>query len=494
MSSFKDRFLRRRTTLDDIPGYADGTLQDQLNREGIQSGPPDTGYGQFIRPQQQPISPAGKTPNQPIVSEPQINPAELPIARPTMADQYMASAVSGAQAPRGLRNVQVGGSQVIGNFPSGPSTYDPTATQTRDRRTQPRDFVSDDSQFLRDVENKPRSLRDKAGEVSQAIAISLGGKPAQTRRQRAIGDATDQLGRDLAIEKEQTARQMNELVPVNVPIVGADGSITGYEPRMVPRRTQGSIANQTAGTAQRGQRNAAYIGHLADIPAEKQSAEALKMWKAGLADGNPELKAEIAKRLKLPGTLPDSDKGTIEVDANGNYTVVHGRTATANQVTAPKTATDGTTAPAPVGAFKATALAERKRQFGITTAQRAELARLGRDAAMNRALVMAGASANRLGNPQVLSGIADGLESDADSQPNTKTGNASARSLREKAADIRKEASKAQQGQSGVVSPTQSAPMLKGRTMTKANLDRYKKDHGDAAAQSLLDSGVTIRQ
>jgi hypothetical protein len=81
---------------------------------------------------------------------------------------------------------------------------------TRDRRTQPRDFAADDEQYLRDLENKPPSKKDRFLQaVRFATVVGTGIDPGgftNTRGNR-IARARDQLATDLAVgqSRAQTA-------------------------------------------------------------------------------------------------------------------------------------------------------------------------------------------------------------------------------------------------------------------------------------------------
>lgn len=83
-------------------------------------------------------------------------------------------------------------------------------------------------------------------------------------------------------------------------------------------------------------------------------------------------------------------------------------------------------------------------------------------------------------NAAIYNKRADKIEKDADD-------------LKKKVQGLQTEGDK-RRAESAVTAPTSAGkPSLKGRTITQSNFDRYKKDHGDVAAQQLLDGGVTIR-
>lgn len=72
---------------------------------------------------------------------------------------------------------------------------------TRPRRTQPRDYIADDEAYLRDVENQPRSKKEKLIQVLDIISEQGFGNKArttQTPRERNIARTQGRLGRELS--------------------------------------------------------------------------------------------------------------------------------------------------------------------------------------------------------------------------------------------------------------------------------------------------------
>lgn len=226
------------------------------------------------------------------------------------------------------------------------------------------------------------------------------------------------------------------------------------------------------------ERNRAYMAHLEGLPQEKQAEGARKMWMAGVADGNPELKAELARRMGLKEELPDTDKGSVQVDGKGNYQVVHGRTATAKTVEGTTTGAEGeTTKIGPVSSYKKTVEDDRNERFAKSQALREKLAKMGWAEAMKRAQVMAGAAGARLGDPDEYETWAEDLESKADTleKSGTKTDKTNAGKLRTQANDMRVRGSKARsaQRQSGT-----SGQAKGGRTL-KGAIEAWKRAHPD---------------
>lgn len=158
-------------------------------------------------------------------------------------------------------------------------------------------------------------------------------------------------------------------------------------------------------------------------------------------------------------------------------------------------------------------------EAGLTPNQQAEITartsegQKNREAAMARTKVIADAVANRqqkqidleiakMGDPQEMYATASDLwqqgvdkENQAKSMAVRTTADAEtkkqlladAAKLKETTVKIQQEAGKARSAGRGARSA------LKGRTMSQQNFDRYKKDHGEAAAQELINGGVTIR-
>lgn len=257
---------------------------------------------------------------------------------------------------------------------------------SRERRTQPRDYVADDSQYLRDLENKKPKWTDKAVDALRGVNQALGSNPnvfTPTKGEREELKARGMLGQDIAIQKEKTAQEMAQMVP----IYDAAGNVIGTAPRRTSAATQIRATDTGTRAAETKRRNDAYIGHLSALPQEKQAEAARKMWMSGVADGNDELKADLAKRMGLKEDLPDTDKGTIQTDASGNFTVVHGRTGTSTEVI------DETTRNT-VGAWAPS-------QFKAAEAGRDKRAQARNAQSERNATIMVGGVVSRMGDPEV---------------------------------------------------------------------------------------------
>jgi hypothetical protein len=217
--------------------------------------------------------------------------------------------------------------------------------------------------------------------------------------------------------------------------------------------------------------------------------------------------------------LPPSAQGQVGVDGDGNYVLIDKRKGTVKPVTQP----DST---APVTSMQGANATERKREFGIAEQGRNTRAAASQAGATERAGMRQGAG----GAPRKLSGTEINKRTDligaiedsrqkmfeADKVLNdpkaTEESKASKRAVRARAQrEGRLAAAQLNSMNAGYeagpgtdfpyykpveqqAAPAQSAPALKGRTISQQNFEKYKKDHGNVAAQALLDDGVTIRK
>lgn len=267
-----------------------------------------------------------------------------------------------------------------------PNKTPPPVSMSRDRRTQPRDYVADDAQYLRDLEDKPRTWKDKGVDALRAVNQSLGSNPnifTPTNKEREVLKAQGMLGRDIAIQKEQTAQQMAQMVP----IYDAAGNVISMAPRKTAAGTQIRATDTSTRAGETKRRNDAYIADIERRPKKEQAEAARKIYQSGVADGDDEFKATLAQRMGLQEKLPDSDKGTVQTDANGNFTIVHPRTATA------ETVTDKTTGN-PAGSWSAA-------QFRQAEEGRNKRAEERRKQSERNATIMAGGQVARMGDPTI---------------------------------------------------------------------------------------------
>lgn len=283
-------------------------------------------------------------------------------------------------------------------------------------------------------------------------------------REWKLKQSGQDLQNQLGLAKEKATIDAAGFVPMVV-----NGQIV-----QVPRKSAGTVALGQGRLGETRRRNDAYIGHLNDLPKEKQAEGARKLYQSGIADGNDELKAELAKRMGLTEELPDSDKGTVQVDAAGNLKVVHTRAGTATDVT--------DDSGAPVGSF------QRTQEKGRDARARAQ-----RENSRGNALIMAGRQVGALGDPADWEKQAQDADDDAKlaedqaaelAKSNYPSDKVSARQYvaeaerhRRQARDLRGNAIKAKGAQSGVSGqgvPAASKPTLEGAI--KAFKARAKRD------------------
>lgn len=106
-------------------------------------------------------------------------------------------------------------------------------SSTRDRRAQPRDYIADDTQYLRDLNNQPRTWKDKGVDAIRALNSALGSNPkafTPTARERQIGETEQRIGQGLEIAQKQAQISNAGMVPVQT----ADGRTI-----MIPRAKVG---------------------------------------------------------------------------------------------------------------------------------------------------------------------------------------------------------------------------------------------------------------
>lgn len=315
---------------------------------------------------------------------------------------------------------------------------------TRPRRTQMRDYIADDSAYLRDLENQPRNWKDKAVDVTRALNNNING-PGQisppTRRERDITRATGTLGRDIAVEKEKTARELGSLVPVQL----EDGTMV-----MSPARSAGTLTSQQQNIRRN---NTTAQGHLArwkQMGKHEAVQDALRVYNSGGANDPSTLEA-ISETLDLPATLkPKFLAGEImpQVDKAGQLQLVNKR--------------DGSVVNTGVTSYETTKEAGRNARQ-----ERAATAAMAR----TEALIKAGVS--KLGDPKVIEDTAAELEDQAQEAEDTakslteqgfpsQGAKAADRAvkLRESANKLTVEASKAKTAQGGT--PTKTGRTIEG--------------------------------
>lgn len=336
------RFQRPHAAADDIPGFAGGNLGEQLDRQG-QSPDRMSGVRSVFAPPQQESQPTGQvtTPtNQTDITRPRsVFAPPLQSQEPQPAYPQLNGSQRNpnpfavfrreeqpAQETTRPRNVFV---PTPGPDISAEGTADFRApgsepvSKSRDRRAEPRDYVADDSQYLRGLENKPSNWKDKAVDVLRATNQAFGSNPkifTPTERERETLKAQGMLGRDIAIQKEKTAQDMARMVPIY-----QNGQVVGYGPARTAASTQLRASQQTNTTDDR--RKSSLLKEMNGVrdfdPADPANAGYVKRYTEEF--GTPPLK-------RVSGSLYVLDKGT-DADGNATYNVIQKDTGTAKEVT-----------------------------------------------------------------------------------------------------------------------------------------------------------------
>lgn len=329
------------------------------------------------------------------------------------------------------------------------------------------------------------------GEVI-GTALGGGGVGAATRNpdlygkeieeRKTLGDLSTALG----VEKERAQVSNMGLVPVTL----NDGRMV-----MVPRakaadlqdKQQTQSLNRDKATEQANQ-NQAHRARWAAMGRKERKAQITAEYKAGMLT-TPQQLQDAADELEIKGDLkPAFIRGEMRdaLDTEGN--IIEASRRTGNVTTATQ---DGK----PVQSFAVTQEGNRNQR-----------AKDFLNASLARQQTQIAATASTYGNAgEMESDIADWKQQAKDKRAEasrieikTQADLDRQRQLTKDASDLEKagrdlkiHANKARNVQNA--SP-QTAPSLKGRTISQSNFDKYKQDHGDAAAQKLLDGGVTIRQ
>lgn len=310
--SFRDAF-RRRT-----PGFAGGTLEDQLLRDQLYGGQEGV---QVLTPQNQ------QAITRPRRAMPVPEEASAPIAQPSFKTRF-------AQPQQ-----------------EGFGSSDEPFGSTRERRTQPRDVLADDSQYVRDLRNQPRGKRDIAMGVIDAVNAGFGNKPRTTltKRERELQRAEGNLGMDVEMQKQaltqMTPVTLEDGTVVNVPARGA-GTLQSQQQR---------IRQQNAESERRKEMDKNRVAHWGNMDTNSRKRLIAGLYGSG-ALNSPDLLEYAADELGVPGTLREkfiSGQMRDAIDENGNLIQVNRQTQEVVPVTR-----DGQ----PVGAFAGTQEAGRNRR------------------------------------------------------------------------------------------------------------------------------------
>lgn len=180
----------------------------------------------------------------------------------------------------------------------------------RPRRTQPRDFVADDAQYLRDLEGQPRNWKDKTVDVLDAISVGLGNKPrtTMTKREREIAQTQQRVARDMALEKHE----QGDLVPVTL----QNGEVVN-----VPKKSAAALASRQQEIGLRGDTLEARKKRWDSLSSNERRKQIVAEYKAGLLNNDPRALDQAARELNIPGTLlPAFIQGQMRdaIDDDGN--------------------------------------------------------------------------------------------------------------------------------------------------------------------------------
>lgn len=198
----------------------------------------------------------------------------------------------------------------------------------RQRRTQPRDVIADDAQYLRDLQTQPRNWKDKVVDVADAISAGFGNKPrtTMTKRERQIAETEKRLGTELTVGQKQNAIQAGQMVPVTL----EDGTVVE-----VPARSAGNVQSQQQRIRQLGDQaierkrvNSARIERWERMEARDRKRLLADLYKSG-GTNDPEQLEYIADQLGIPGALrPKFIQGQMRdaVDADGNLVQINRQT------------------------------------------------------------------------------------------------------------------------------------------------------------------------
>lgn len=394
----------------------------------------------------------------------------------------------------------------------GKPSVSPTATGNRS------DILNKQYEATQSWEPKPHGNRLVAALKSARDAIRLNARPSmsvgevvgtaaggagvglatrnpdlyakEVEQRKALGDLSGALG----VEKERAQVANMGMIPVTL----NDGRVV-----MVPRakaadledKQQTHALNQSK-AADTAKQNKAHRDRWAAMGRKERKAQITNEYKAGMLT-TPEQLADAADELEIPGELkPAFIRGQMRdaIDKDGNIIEVNRQTKTSSVVT------DSTGKP--VQSYEVTKQVKQDQRQAAREAAATTRTQMNIDGRLQAAREGIKAQADRMGDPDVMDDWAKQYKEDAKAkrsaaariQVKTQADLNQQRQLNKDAADLEKaargvgiQANKARSGQQG------ATPALKGRTMSQQNFDRYKKDHGDAAAQELLNGGVTIR-
>ncbi len=356
-----------------LPWVEPGEFIDETQRNRPSDYPPST------RPRM--VNPRAPEPAQtnefaaPSIRDRQVAPQAMPDVVP----------VDDTQQPTPLRNLMTRPRSVTNPFLDRMAS-DPSR-QERPREVNPTDDVTKSADYVRQIQDKPLSLRDKFGLAAQNIATNLGATPLATRRQRDLARAGEGLQRDLAVDKQSILREQGQMIPFQLP----DGSWT-----QVPAKSVGTLASrqQTQGrtATDREARTKGYLDHLDTMKGNDRKKLAAQLYKSGAFNDSPEGLRYASEVLGVPNELKNAfvaGQMRDAIDDDGNLIQVNRQTGAATGVL--------DKSGAPVGSWNAA-------QFAKAEKGRNDRAIARNEQSERNATIVAGGQVARMGDPSIHQG------------------------------------------------------------------------------------------
>jgi hypothetical protein len=157
------------------------------------------------------------------------------------------------------------------------------------------------------------------------LAIGAGGATAmpnftnRLRRQQKLGQFGGELKDQLDLQKQQAAIDQSQMVEVE---------LENGQKVLVPAKSAATLQSRQQEIGLRGDTLEARKRRWGQLGEHEAARDAQALYNSGAADDSAELRAEIAKRLRLPAdtVLPPRGLGNqIKLDDAGNYVVISPR-------------------------------------------------------------------------------------------------------------------------------------------------------------------------
>jgi hypothetical protein len=236
---------------------------------------------------------------------------------------------------------------------------------TRDRRTQPRDYIADDEAALRQLQNQKDPFWKRvviAGINAGQAGFGYQPTQIQTGRMRDLAKLQGQLGQEIKTGEARTRIEQGSMVPV---------VLDSGETVMVPARSAGSVrSNQQRIGMQRDQENnrkevnKARVAHWDSMDKDRRHRLLADLYKSGGLN-DPDQLQYAADELGIPGSLREkfiAGQMRDAIDENGNLGQVNRQTNTFT----PTTQTDASGRPRTVGSYQKTVEANKTNRFNTT--------------------------------------------------------------------------------------------------------------------------------